>query len=105
MPDAVSPDRRPSRRASPAATLQRGTSAMTFDLKAYLGARRALVDDALGRNLDALARTPPALIEAMRYSLMAGGKRLRPILALASCEAVGAPPETALDVACALEFI
>ena len=41
----------------------------------------------------------------MRYSLLGGGKRLRPILALAACEAVGGAPETALSLACAVEMI
>ena len=78
---------------------------MTFDLPAYLTARRGLVEEALASRLAGLTRTPPSLLEAMRYSLLAGGKRLRPILALASCEAVGSPPEAAIDCACALEFI
>ena len=45
------------------------------------------------------------LLEAMRYSLLAGGKRLRPVLALAACEAVGGALETALPFACAIEMI
>src|SRR5215510_15510733 len=45
------------------------------------------------------------LLEAMRYSLLGGGKRLRPILALASCEAVGGAPERAIGFACAVEMI
>ena len=45
------------------------------------------------------------LNEAMRYSLLAGGKRLRPVLAMAFCEACGTPAETALDPACALELL
>jgi geranylgeranyl diphosphate synthase type II len=78
---------------------------MPFDLDAYLAARRQLIEDALATRLGALDRTPPALLEAMRYSLLGGGKRLRPILTLAACEAVGAPCERALDAACALEFV
>jgi len=78
---------------------------MPFDLDPYLSARRQLVEDALAARLTALDETPAALLEAMRYSLLGGGKRLRPILALAACEAVGAPAERALDAACALEFI
>ena len=46
-----------------------------------------------------------ALLEAMRYSLLAGGKRLRPILALAACEAVGGEIADAIGLACALEMI
>lgn len=45
------------------------------------------------------------LFEAMRYSLMAGGKRLRPVLALAACEAVGGALEAAMGLACAIEMI
>ena len=45
------------------------------------------------------------LFRAMKYSLMAGGKRIRPVLCLAACEAVGGEPEDALTAACALEMI
>ena len=45
------------------------------------------------------------LIEAMRYSLLAGGKRIRPVLVLAFCEAVGGDPKSALPVACAVEML
>ena len=79
---------------------------MIAALEAYLTERRAVVEAALARQLDQLApRTPPTLLEAMRYSLLAGGKRLRPVLVLASCEAVGGVVETALDTACAVEMI
>lgn len=76
-----------------------------FSLDAYLAARRALVEAALAERLDAISSVPPRLHDAMRYSLLAGGKRLRPVLALAACEAVCGQPERALDAACALEFI
>ena len=48
---------------------------------------------------------PPVIFEAMRYSLLAGGKRLRPMMVLAACEAVGGKKEDALPFACALEMI
>ncbi len=48
---------------------------------------------------------PPRLREAMSYSLLAGGKRLRPVLVLMACEACGGDPEAALPAACALEMI
>jgi geranylgeranyl diphosphate synthase type II len=65
----------------------------------------ALVDDALG-NLSFSSATPTAgLEEAMRYSLLAGGKRVRPVLALATARALGAEPERFLPVACAIELI
>jgi geranylgeranyl diphosphate synthase type II len=64
----------------------------TFDLGAYLGAKRAEVDALLDARLPQPSDDPGRLIEAMRYSLLAPGKRLRPILALAAAEAVGARP-------------
>ncbi len=71
----------------------------------YLDARRRLVDDALDRFLPK-ARTRPATIhEAMRYSLFAGGKRLRPVLCLAAAEACGGTVEDALPPAAAVECI
>ena len=77
----------------------------------YLTTRRAQVEEALARFLPAPPGCPPALFDAMRYSLLGGGKRLRPILALAAAETTaGSLPvdralELALPVACAIEFI
>jgi geranylgeranyl diphosphate synthase, type II len=66
---------------------------------------RALVEEALER-LDFSAAAPTAgLEEAMRYSLLAGGKRVRPVLALATARALGAEPERFLPAACAIELI
>lgn len=76
-----------------------------FDLRAYLEKKRADVNRALA---DILEHESPSekLLKAMRYSLMAGGKRLRPILCLAAAEAVGAGElENVLPAACALEMI
>ena len=71
----------------------------------YLTERRALVDAALDRHLPP-ATTPPAVIhEAMRYAVLGGGKRVRPILALAAAEACGAELEPLLMPAAALELI
>lgn len=50
-------------------------------------------------------REPAALHEAMRYSALAPGKRLRPLLVLAACEAVGGDPGVALEAACAVELV
>jgi geranylgeranyl diphosphate synthase type II len=76
-----------------------------FDLAAYLADRRALVDAALERALPP-EDTPPATVHrAMRYSVFAGGKRLRPILVVAGAEAVGGEAEAVLPTACALELI
>ena len=78
---------------------------MSFDLDAYLAARRRGVDAALERFLPA-ADTPPATVhEAMRYSVLAGGKRLRPILVIAGGEAVGGSMDAVMPTACAFELI
>jgi len=71
----------------------------------YIEARRRDVDAALPTFLPPVADCPDVLSEAMRYSLLGGGKRLRPILCLASCEAVGGNRALAMPTACALEMI
>jgi len=76
-----------------------------FDLQAYLKERRAIVDAALERFLPPEDTPPPTVHRAMRYSVMAGGKRLRPILVIAGAEAVGGTPATVVPAACALELI
>lgn len=64
-----------------------------------------LVNDALARALPTSSQVPPVIAEAMRYCVLSGGKRFRPLLSLGACEAVGAPPRQALSVACAMELI
>jgi geranylgeranyl diphosphate synthase type II len=76
-----------------------------LDLKAYLEERRSLVNRALAAYLPAVRGPAFRVVQAMHYSLFAGGKRLRPILCLAAAEAVGGSPEEALPLACALEMI
>jgi geranylgeranyl diphosphate synthase type II len=73
----------------------------------YLETRRQLVEQALAERTASRWRgVPERLLGAMRYSLDAGGKRLRPVLALAAAEAVGAEgPAAVLDYACALELV
>ena len=79
---------------------------MTFDLDGYLNERKKLVEAALAAHLDRCEGAPATLREAMSYSLLAGGKRLRPILALAACEAVGGARRTRRSTpACAVEFV
>jgi len=75
------------------------------ELKSYLRERAALVDQALDRWLPGAEILPARLHEAMRYSVFAGGKRLRPILIFAACEAVGGQPDRVLHAACAMEMI
>ncbi len=71
----------------------------------YLGVRKELVDAALNEALPHETNYPPVIFQAVRYSLFAGGKRLRPILCLAAAEAVGGDGRAVLPVACALEMI
>ncbi len=78
---------------------------MSFDLATYLAERRALVDGALETLLPPETTEPPSVHRAMRYSVLAGGKRLRPILVIAGAEAVGGSAERVLPTACALELI
>jgi geranylgeranyl diphosphate synthase type II len=74
-------------------------------LESYLAARREEVDRFLSSYLAPAPCPPLPLHEAVRYSLFAGGKRLRPILCIAACEAVGGRAEVALPFAAALEMI
>ena len=76
---------------------------MTFDLTTYLAERRQLVEAAIDQAVP--LQYPETLYESMRYSLLAGGKRLRPILCLATCELVGGSLDLAMPTACALEMI
>lgn len=76
-----------------------------FKIESYLKERAQLVERALERAVPNPGGPGSQLLEAMRYSLLAGGKRLRPILAIAACEAVGGAPQDAMGLACALEMI
>ncbi|WP_018290310.1 polyprenyl synthetase family protein [Verrucomicrobium sp. 3C] len=78
---------------------------MSTDLAAYLAERREGIDEALRHYLPPVTKKPRTLHEAMSHSLFAGGKRLRPILCLAACEAVGGDYSPALPLACAVECI
>ena len=75
------------------------------DLMRYLAERRQMVDDALLRYLPPAATPPRRLHEAMHYSVFAAGKRLRPILCMAACEAVGGCAEAALLPGIAIEIL
>lgn len=78
-------------------------SSLRFDLNSYLKERQRQVEAALNAILP--PQDPVLVYEAMRYSLLAGGKRLRPILCLASCELAGGTAAIALPTACALEMV
>ena len=74
-------------------------------LAEYLNACRADIDAALEAALPRPPACPAVVADAMRYSVMAGGKRLRPVLCLASAEAVGGGRAAAMPAACAIELV
>ena len=78
-----------------------------FDLDSYLAARRTAVNTVLdiALRLPADQPDPGQLREAMRYAVLQGGKRMRPLLAIATCEAVGGHLGQALPPGCAIEMI
>ena len=76
-----------------------------FDLNQYLADRTEAVNRALDRFLPNTRVKPPTIHQAMRYSLFAGGKRLRPILCLAAAEACGGTLDAAMPLACAVECV
>jgi len=76
-----------------------------MDLKLYLKEQCQRVDAALDLYLPKETELPHSLHKAMRYSVFAGGKRVRPVLMLAACQAVGGDMENTIPAACALEMI
>ncbi len=76
-----------------------------MNLNAYLKQRQTLVNRALDRALPSPNSVPGRIHEAMRYSVLGKGKRVRPVLVLAACEAAGGKVTDALHAACALELI
>ncbi|MEW6621656.1 MAG: polyprenyl synthetase family protein [Bacillota bacterium] len=78
---------------------------MKFDTKNYLRQKQSLINEYLDIYMPKDNLYPIEICQAMRYSVFAGGKRLRPILTIASCEAVGGKELEAIKVACAIELI
>src|SRR3954464_12332183 len=85
------------------------TPMATSRLSEFTDEARRRIDEAMARYIpvgdDPAAPCPARLAEAMRYSLLGGGKRLRPILTLMAAETCGADPVEALPAACAVEMI
>jgi geranylgeranyl diphosphate synthase type II len=75
------------------------------NLEKYFEQRRAMIEEALDRFFPADRHQPATLHRAVRYSLLGGGKRIRPLLTLAAAEAVGGRPTAVLPFACALEMV
>lgn len=76
-----------------------------MNIKSYLAKKKTIVDKALDKLVPPANMFPASVHEAMRYSLFAGGKRVRPILAIAAAEALGAKTSDLLPLAGSLEFI
>jgi geranylgeranyl diphosphate synthase type II len=76
-----------------------------MDFSRYWASRQKQVDSALDRLLPKASTRPKTIHEAMRYSIFAGGKRLRPVITLAAAEVIGGKIEAALPLACAVECI
>lgn len=85
------------------AEANRSQEAAAFDFSVYMMSKAAIVEKALDASVP--QQYPDTVHEAMRYSLLAGGKRVRPVLCVAACELVGGDIEKALPTACALEMI
>jgi geranylgeranyl diphosphate synthase type II len=78
---------------------------MTFDLNLYLAERKRLAEEPLFACLPDASARPALLAEAMRHAVLSGGKRLRPVLCLASADAAGGAAADALWPACAVELL
>lgn len=76
-----------------------------MNIAEYLERKRIEVDHFLDLLAPPSVTAPTTLHESMRYSLLAGGKRIRPVLAIAAAEAIGAPAPGLMPAACSLEFI
>ncbi len=76
-----------------------------MDIKTYLKNKKNLVEQALEKNMPAVGGVLAPHVEAMRYSLFAGGKRVRPILCIAAAEALKIEPAPFMPIACAFECI
>lgn len=76
-----------------------------MDIRTYLDEKKKIVDAALEKYCPKAMEFPPTLHQAIRYSVFAGGKRIRPILSMAAFDAVGGKGDGILPFACALEMI
>jgi geranylgeranyl diphosphate synthase, type II len=85
--------------------MSRGSSGPSFDLENFLARSTDAVNQALDRFLPSTTTAPATIHKAMRYSLFAGGKRMRPALCLGAAEACGGTQADAMPLACAVECI
>ncbi|KAL3505268.1 hypothetical protein ACH5RR_035109 [Cinchona calisaya] len=78
-------------------------SSSLFNFKTYMVEKANIVNEALDGSVS--VKNPPMIHQAMRYSLLAGGKRVRPMLCITACELVGGHQSQAMPAACAVEMI
>ncbi|OEF98449.1 polyprenyl synthetase family protein [Desulfuribacillus alkaliarsenatis] len=78
---------------------------MRIEFNTFINSKIATIDKALDKYLQKVEPHPGILYESIRYSMFAGGKRLRPVLTLTTAEAFGCEAEKALPIACAIEMI
>lgn len=76
-----------------------------MDIKKYIVDKKRLIDKALDRWLPSVSTKPQTIHKAMRYAVFPGGKRIRPVLTLASFEACGGKGQSIMPVACAIELV
>jgi geranylgeranyl diphosphate synthase type II len=81
------------------------TTAHTFDLNAYLLSKKDRIEAALAASVVSTQPQTDKICESMAYSLMAGGKRIRPVLCIAACEMFGGTEDMCMPTAVALEMI
>ena len=90
---------------SPRAAVRAAAAATSFDLAAYMEEKRLLTESVLDASLSSTCPETDLIVESMRYSLMAGGKRVRPMLVFAATEMFGGSIEDATPTAVAIEMI
>jgi len=90
---------------SRSSSVSMSASATTFDLDSYLKEKIGVIEQALDASIVSTVPQTEKICESMRYSLMAGGKRIRPALCLAACNMFGGSDDDAMPTAVALEMI
>lgn len=87
------------------ATVEDSVVKTNFDLNEYLLSKKDDIENALRASVASTMPQTDKICESMAYSLMAGGKRIRPVLCIAACEMFGGTQEVAMPTAVALEMI
>lgn len=91
--------------SSTTTTTSLNSAATSFDLNEYLISKKGPIEEALEASVKSTVPQTDKICESMSYSLMAGGKRIRPVLCIAACEMFGGTQETAMPCAVSLEMI